>query len=569
MASRGPGGWIAASLLAAAGVAGVLSTVASGGAAAGLVVVAVLLAIAALPAGLLARRGRGRQERDGAGDLVARGGTLAWDARTVAAPSPGRLTGVLDLLCRAVGADSAILLAPVGGEEEDAFRVVACAPPDDEHLLRDRFSASVGLVGAIRRAGETSAVVVGDRPPRSLPYATEDRVVAHALGHPVVLSAGVGVLVVERRRDAPFAAAQATVLQSSADIVAWFFDTEDVFSRALHRVAALECVADAAHSLATAGDAEDISRRTIDAAQTLVPVDEAVVALLDATSGQLRIVAVEGCDLPLGASCPLDAGLAGRAAELRETLPAQGRQPAAGGRPFGESIAWDPAPGAALALVPLVGGDALVGILALTTAESPRYDRGQQLLLRSLANLAGAELVRREMERSLEALARTDALTGLANRRAFGEALEAALGRSERYGHPTSLLMLDLDHFKSVNDEHGHATGDLVLRGVAQTLLGLARGVDVCARVGGEELAVILEHAGIEGAHQVAERIRERVVRRPFPSATGTFHVTVSVGVATWGAHGRDAATLLSAADTALYAAKHGGRNRVKVARGA
>jgi diguanylate cyclase (GGDEF)-like protein len=187
-----------------------------------------------------------------------------------------------------------------------------------------------------------------------------------------------------------------------------------------------------------------------------------------------------------------------------------------------------------------------------------------------LRDVTVKERIQRELERAyadLERLARTDPLTGLANRRRFMEALEQEVERLERYGRPLSLVALDLDHFKSVNDAHGHAAGDDVLREASQALRSVCRDVDLAARMGGEEFSLLLPETDVAGARIVAERVRERIAGAAHRSPAGqAFRVTASLGVATaWpGASGE---ALLQAADEALYRAKDAGRNLVVLAR--
>ncbi len=165
------------------------------------------------------------------------------------------------------------------------------------------------------------------------------------------------------------------------------------------------------------------------------------------------------------------------------------------------------------------------------------------------------------LNRALSEMATTDALTGVANRRAFDHSLQLELAIVERRGTPLSLLMLDVDHFKRINDTYGHEAGDKVLVAIAQLLGGCARVIDVVARVGGEEFAVILPNTDAGGAHEVAERMRSAVARSNWLGQP----TTVSIGAATL--HDKeDAASLYTRADAALYAAKTSGRDRVVMA---
>ena len=159
----------------------------------------------------------------------------------------------------------------------------------------------------------------------------------------------------------------------------------------------------------------------------------------------------------------------------------------------------------------------------------------------------------------------SDGLTGLSNHRTFQGRYDEMLARAERAGKPVSLLLTDIDHFKSVNDTYGHPVGDAVLKAVAKVMQEQARTVDVVARYGGEEFAVILPRADRRAAAITAERIRQRIEEITVDSDDGEpLHITVSIGVATH--HGgpfKSPEQLVKAADLGVYAAKESGRNRI------
>ena len=167
----------------------------------------------------------------------------------------------------------------------------------------------------------------------------------------------------------------------------------------------------------------------------------------------------------------------------------------------------------------------------------------------------------------LEALAHTDPLTHLLNRRALTIRLVAELERVRRYNSPLTMLMVDLDHFKRVNDTYGHLVGDEVLRGISEILQRSVRTVDMVARYGGEEFVVVLPETGEQGAVVFAERIRERVEEHRFDAQRSEgAKVTVSIGVSSFPApHVETAEDLFARADAALYRAKERGRNKVCV----
>jgi diguanylate cyclase (GGDEF)-like protein/PAS domain S-box-containing protein len=169
-----------------------------------------------------------------------------------------------------------------------------------------------------------------------------------------------------------------------------------------------------------------------------------------------------------------------------------------------------------------------------------------------------------EANSRLEALAATDGLTGLKNRRAFEERLEEEVGRNRRHGHPVSLVILDIDHFKAFNDTFGHPKGDEVLRNVGRLLKRAMREIDFVARYGGEEFAIILPHTTREGATGLAERLRGVIEDATWDDRP----ITASMGVASISREASTAEALLDHADRALYRSKQAGRNRVTVAEG-
>ena len=162
-------------------------------------------------------------------------------------------------------------------------------------------------------------------------------------------------------------------------------------------------------------------------------------------------------------------------------------------------------------------------------------------------------------------LAITDELTGLFNRRHFFDLGAREFERAQRYRRPLTAIMLDIDHFKQVNDTYGHATGDQVLQAVARRCRQAIREIDILGRYGGDEFAVLLPETGLDEGYLVAERLRLEVAKDPFPANQNALHITISLGVARVSAKVPDLETLLEHADAALYAAKQSGRNRAMV----
>jgi diguanylate cyclase (GGDEF)-like protein len=183
----------------------------------------------------------------------------------------------------------------------------------------------------------------------------------------------------------------------------------------------------------------------------------------------------------------------------------------------------------------------------------------------ALAGSAEAIMEVIEENRRLEELATTDPVTLVLNRRAFADRLRVEMDRSRRFGSSLSILMIDIDHFKRVNDTAGHLAGDNVLREVASEIGDAVRTVDIVARYGGEEFVVILPETALEGAEVFGERLRERISGREFLAGDGKIRLTVSVGIATFPTQDVSTADeLFARADSAMYRAKDSGRNQVR-----
>lgn len=169
-----------------------------------------------------------------------------------------------------------------------------------------------------------------------------------------------------------------------------------------------------------------------------------------------------------------------------------------------------------------------------------------------------------ELERQLIEQARTDFLTGLNNRRYFFELANREIERSRRFGNPLSLLMFDVDHFKQVNDIHGHEAGDRVLKHVSGLCKSALRKIDIAGRIGGEEFAVLLPGTSGEMAWEVAERLRKAIGEAVLTLEAGKISITVSIGVTSWHGGDDDLDAMLRRVDKGMYKAKEDGRNRVR-----
>lgn len=213
------------------------------------------------------------------------------------------------------------------------------------------------------------------------------------------------------------------------------------------------------------------------------------------------------------------------------------------------------------AAVPVFVDGEVWGGLGVVGRDAPSVPPGTRSRLHRFAELVALAIVNAHAHQATRRLVMRDHLTGLLNRRAFEERVDAEAVRADRHGIPLSLVMVDIDHFKRINDTFGHATGDATLVEVARRLQQALRRGESVARVGGEEFAVLLPHTDRVGAGAAAERLRAAIAARPFPFVGD---VTVSLGAAQ-APRPCEVQRLSADADAALYRAKEGGRNRVEV----
>lgn len=216
--------------------------------------------------------------------------------------------------------------------------------------------------------------------------------------------------------------------------------------------------------------------------------------------------------------------------------------------------------------VPIRAAGQTIGALALTRPPEDPLTETESAYVQAIADQVALAIHNAQLFARLEELSTTDELTTLPNRRYFNERLAREMSQARRWGHPLSVLVLDIDHFKKLNDREGHAAGDRALKAVGDRLRATLREVDVVARWGGEEFTVILERTKESDAVLVAEKLRRAIESIDVAGVAGQPEgkLTVSIGVAEL-REGEDAGSLVQRADRAVYQAKKGGRNRVSV----
>lgn len=215
--------------------------------------------------------------------------------------------------------------------------------------------------------------------------------------------------------------------------------------------------------------------------------------------------------------------------------------------------------------IPMVHGSSLLGVLNFERREKADFDREEIEYFSAVADQTAIAVQNARLHEQTVALSVTDPLTGVPNRRHLFQQLEAEISRAGRFSTPLSLVMIDIDHFKHLNDSAGHRAGDVALKEVCTTLKGSIRRVDTLARYGGEEFVVLLPQIGRTEALEVGEKLRRAVHETAYEngSVQPGGRITISVGVACLPTDATDQAGLVDAADAALYASKRGGRDRV------
>jgi len=217
--------------------------------------------------------------------------------------------------------------------------------------------------------------------------------------------------------------------------------------------------------------------------------------------------------------------------------------------------------------IPINHQDVLLGELAFFSYNHDAFENNKktlELLTGDFVTLLNLLLLYEENR----LLSITDGLTKAYNHRHFHEVLESEWLRSQRYHIPLSLLMIDVDHFKNINDVYGHQLGDVVLAGIARVIVVNTRELDTVSRYGGEEFAVILPQTDIEKAKIVAEKLRQKIEEKRFHEQLKPKEVTISVGVATASSEMKTMKDFITASDSALYMAKEQGRNKVVISEG-
>jgi diguanylate cyclase (GGDEF)-like protein len=468
---------------------------------------------------------------------------------------------LLDVARQTMGLSTCILLWKDGPGEH--LKIIEAAT-SSSGLATAPIPVRFGLTGAVLTHGKPVRLCPVPVDTASIPYYADREGVLSFCALPVSEGASVrGVLCADRLTEDPFTERECEVLEQVASQVVRIIANERVFLQLVRSKTEQSRLYRASTRLRAAHTSDDVFAAAFESARSIVAWDMAVATSYDAGLRRHRVLVASGewADDVRNLEWRDNDGLVSQAVRMRHFLPYRGMYEPASQVVMSKKVRFSGA--RSLLVLPLVARDASIGTLTLVARREAAFTQQARLLLQVIADQTALSYENALMVKRLEQMATTDPLTGLFNKRVFLEALGRHVRTAERYDKKLSLIMTDLDRFKSVNDTHGHPVGDQVLRQFASVITRNAREVDVACRYGGEEFAVILVETDLEGAVRMAERIRSDMESEPVETDTGTIHVTCSMGVATCPEHGPDPDGLVRSADEALYEAKRSGRNRV------
>jgi diguanylate cyclase (GGDEF)-like protein/PAS domain S-box-containing protein len=319
----------------------------------------------------------------------------------------------------------------------------------------------------------------------------------------------------------------------------------------------LDILRDIDQAILAAHSPEAITKEGLGHLQSLIPFQRGSIAIFDLESRMVTVFATHAQEnTPRGTGALLSTEMYGDLSKLQrgDVLVKADLQTASTSSPDVEFLRREGV--RAYLRAPLITEGELIGVMNLESERPDVFNEEHAEIAREVADLLAIAIWQARLFAQIQHLAITDELTNLYNRRHFFELAQREFDRVKRYGGALSAIMLDIDQFKLVNDTHGHAVGDEVLRKVAARLNASIRETDILGRYGGDEFAILLPETDLIPAHQLAERLRHWIAKTPVDSTVGRLDVTISLGVASLTEDIADLATLIDLADADMYASK-------------
>jgi len=472
---------------------------------------------------------------------------------------------VLRMLHQALDLHTAALL--LLDDTGKTLRIAELVTDTENAIARGTIGSGEGAIAAIALRGQTMNLENLRPGYKGLSYYDAQTGVTTFLGVPI-LDHGkiIGALCCDRLDKRAFTAKDERIVADASVRILRALENERVFVQLERSKQEQTVLYKASIALGAALDENAVLDAGLLAAKEIASYDFAAVSFYEAADRRHSVRRAVGESAETFASLTFqdNTSLAAMAIKNRHYLPYRGDYDARSQTVFTRRV---PLRGMeSLLVIPLVVREDAIGTIVLAAKRKDAFGHGIRPTLEVLANQLAVALSNAAAVKRLEELATTDGLTGCLNKRTFLEKLDEKLRSAQRFHKPLSLIVTDIDHFKSVNDTYGHATGDVVIKELGRILRACKRDTDVVARFGGEEFCILLEETETDGAILFAERVREELAKAVFQTELGKLSVKASLGVATYPLHAKTASDLFEVTDKALYAAKHGGRNQVRSA---
>jgi len=446
------------------------------------------------------------------------------------------------------------------------FKLYDCRS-SSEGLQREKVPAGEGILGSVVKR----AVPVRVSGPAAIKgityYESDSQPIRAVLAVPILEGKVVrGVLLVDRLTAVPFTEQDERLLSAVSAEVLRAIEVERVMGYIRRTRDEKDRFFRAIEELNRAGNPEQVFLAVIESVRQLAELDFCAVTLVAEEDGKRvhRVVRMSGVTAKgralEGRSFDDNNGLVANVVRYGAPLP--GRELQAMDRPVIFDAETQVRGLSSIKIFPLTAGDRILGTLVVGARKKAALDQEALRMIEVIAIQAAQAVLQAQLFEQMEQMAITDGLTRLLNHRAFQAKADQAFAQAKRYGRNCSLVFLDVDHFKAINDTYGHPSGDMVLKDLARILEGEARDTDIVARYGGEEFAVVMPETDGAGAQVIAERIRETVARHRFQAEGGVVKVTISLGIAAFPDHGSGKQEVIHLADQCLYEAKRKGRNR-------
>jgi two-component system, cell cycle response regulator len=472
----------------------------------------------------------------------------------------------LSLLKTALDCHTCVLLwFDVRGEKLHIKELVS----ESDAVIEGGIKPEKGVIGGISRRRQPVKLDDLRSGFRGLSYYRNPQPVRHFVGVPVIEDGHLrGVLCADRTDGAAFTSSDIAVVEDAAAYILRGIENERMFTSIEKTKFELGRFFEASRRLNGVLTPSDVHGVALECIASIVEYDFAAITVFDDEEAAHEIVAVDHAgvfaadvDDWIGSRFEVNQGLVSMVVKNRHYLPYGGQVREATPVVFTDQERLEDVE--SMLVLPLIAHDEPIGTMVICHRQPGQFSAERREMLEVVGNQVAISLQNARLYARMEQMATTDGLTGLANHRSFQSKLEETIARHRRTEEPFAVILTDIDHFKAVNDTHGHPVGDEVLRQVSRVFEDSLREVDTPCRYGGEEFAIILEDTDRATALLIADRVRTGVAALEFQSDKGAFQCTISMGVAIWPHDETQKQPLIDLTDQALYYSKEHGRDQV------